>query len=660
MNKPTQGFALVTTLLITAVVGVLVTGSLMLATVNRRISANDSLSTQALNVAQAGTAFWKAELASLYRFMLDNPDLYEDELTAYQADTTNPPIACDNYFAIGLDLNRDGTIETPNAKTATKANPQPLTPDITVPVGGAAGSVRAAFYINGSAVGLRSRSLFSGTRATVVEEFTLNQANIWNNAVFASTTAANATIRGRVAIRGSVHILGEDVAEGDTVLAVSGNSAIGNTYQNLVGSVDGDVTSTANPMRLTNQRPTDLCATLRVKKGKVSIEGSANIGYAEARNTEPYKDNMRGVYTNEGFSGRTNDIYSMNGIDAKYDVGDQYQFPELTDSTKDYDFNVSSNPYPMVDKTWQDKLKDNSLVLALGTVATQDDRRGPHTGNPLSLIGLSRGDTYLDASCLVGSLFGVGTTGTETTFTLKRGSSSSNTTPAFSCRKYRVSGTAPNLTSLGLQDEVVAEVIWSGSNSATVLDRATGATRTINANELYVGGAGGGVMFYGGNLEISGSDKIGYYGDGVLVAEDSNRDATAAATGGNITLEVDFAPASTDTFALDSAPTTGRLKILSSVKNLYPGTALVSMVARNTVDTKDSQIRLATTIYAQERVVVTKQTVVAGSIVSKVFDAGQNVPTILYVSNVSQNLSRLMPGTGGTTFSLSNTAWTRR
>ncbi len=189
MNKQ-EGFALVTTLLIAAIIGVLITGSLVLATVNRRISANDALSAQALNVAQAGSAFWKAELVSLYRFMMNNPALYQDDVTAYQANSSNPPIACDNYFAIGIDLDRDGTVDTANAGAATKASPKPLTPDRTIGVGAANGLTQVSFYIDGSAVGLRSRGLFSGARATVVEEFTLSQANIWNNAVFASSTAA--------------------------------------------------------------------------------------------------------------------------------------------------------------------------------------------------------------------------------------------------------------------------------------------------------------------------------------------------------------------------------------------------------------------------------------------------------------------------------------
>lgn len=678
MNKQAQGFALVTTLLIAAIVGVLITGSLVLATVNRRISANDSLSTQALNVAQAGSAFWKAELVSLYRFMMNNPALYQDDITAYQANSSNPPIACDNYFAIGIDLNRDGTVDTANAGTATKGTPKPLTPDRNVPVGTTDGLTQVSFYIDGSTVGLRSRGSFAGARATVVEEFTLSQANIWNNAVFASSTAADAVVRGRAEIRGSIHVLGEGVSSTTTVLDVSGSFGLGNTYEGLVSSVAQDVTGSSNTMRLTNQRPRDLCAALRVKNGKVNMGGSATIGYSETTNGEPYKDLMSGVYTNHGITGGAegNNVHSKNGMSAKYDVGDLYDFPDLTDNADDYNYAANTYPWPKAVKVWQDKLRDNSLVLS--TDLTRDDRNilprllndtnsSSQTTPNTPTGGWQRGMTYLSVGCNA-ALFGVNVNGTRvgggaaTLFALTNG-----TTPAFECRKYRVIGTSPDKS----KDEIVAEVVWSGGSTKIVKDEA-GTNRTMQANELYVGGMGGGVMFYGRDLTISGGD-IGYYGNGVLFAEDSNRELVGG-TGGNVNFTSDFTPATNNDFALvtdrtpvtaSTAPNTdgGRMKTLGPsprVATTYPATALVSVVARRNVSTDGAQRRLSTTVYAQEEVAVNQQVVLAGSIVTKSFDAGAQVPTVLYVPNLAQNLSKLMPGTGGNTFSLSNTAWNRR
>lgn len=673
-SKQTQGFALVITLLITALIATLVTGSLLLAMTNRRISSNDALSTQALNVAQAGSAYWKAELVSLYRYMLENFDeKYKDDLTAYLADPSNPPISCDNYFAIGIDFNRDGTIDTANAKTAVKQinvptgkGPKLLLPNVIIPVGDANGEAQVSFYIDGSVVGLRSRGSFAGSRATVVEEFGLTQASIWNNAVFASTTAADATIQGRAEIRGSIHVLGEGVPSSSTVLDVSGNFDLGNNYEGLVSSIASDVIGNNNTMRLTNQRPLDLCATLRVKNGKVKMGGSSKIG--SPTDSDAYVDNMRGIYTNHGFDGASDsNVFSVNGRNAKYDVGDLYDFPDLIDSTTDYNFASTQNPYPQVQKRWQDKLKDNSLVLS--TDLTKDDRNilprliddtsNNMTSTPSS--GWTRGKTYLSAGCVTTPLFSVNVNGTAagsstaaTAFRLEHG-----TTPTFSCRKYRVIGSSPDRT----KDEIVSEVIWTGSTGGSVT--TSGGTKTLGTNTLYVDGKGGGVMLWGKDLNISGG-TIGYYGFGVLFAEDSNQEAanTTTTTGGNINLTSDFIPAANNSLSLssdDSDTDTGRGRLKSATtSNTYPATALVGLIARNNVSSAGSQRRLSTTIYAQEEVAVTQQTVVAGSIVTKRFDAGSQVPTVLYVPNLSLTLSKLMPGAVGSGFAVSNVAWNRR
>ncbi len=481
-------------------------------------------------------------------------------------------------------------------------------------------------------------------------------------------------------------MLGEGVPSTSTVLDVSGSFGLGNTYEGLVSSVAQDVTGSGNTMRLTNQRPRDLCAALRVKNGVVEMGGSATVGYAETTNGEPYKDLMSGVYTNHGFIGRAaegDNVHSKNGMSAKYDVGDLYDFPDLTDTAEDYNYAANAYPWPETAKVWQEKLKDNSLVLS--TDPAKDDRNTlPRLVNDSSsqttpntpIGGWRRGMTYLSASCADTSLFGVnadgtvaggsgngnngGSSGAATAFAL-----ANSTTPAFSCRKYRVVGSSPDRSS----DEIVTEVVWSGSAAKTVTDQAN-ANRTLQANELYVGGMGGGVMFYGLDLDVSGGD-IGYYGNGVLFAETSNRLATGG-TGGNVNFMSDFTPAANNDFALvsDRSPVVsgtnrggGRMKTLGpspKVATTYPATALVSVVARKNVGTDGAQRRLSTTVYAQEEVAVKQQVVLAGSIVTKRFDAGSQVPTVLYVPNLAQSLSRLMPGTGGSTFSLSNTAWSRR
>jgi len=645
-SQQTQGFALVTTLLITALVGTLVTGSLLLSMTNRRISSNDALATQALNVAQAGNAYWKAELVNLYRYMMEHFDLYEDEVFA-----SVTSISCNNYFAIGADLDRDGTIATGDV------SPGGQLPVVRVPVGDAEGEAIVTFNVDGSAVVLESRGSFAGARATVVEEFNVSQIDLWNNAVFAETSAANATISGRAEIRGSVHILGEGLSSSDVALDITGSFGLGNTYEKINSSLG--VTSAV--MGLTVPNPTDLCATLRVKSGHLEMDGSSSIGYSESTNGVnadgvEYADNMRGIYIgdggDDGIVGGTEgtNVHSKNGMKAAYDAGDSFDFPELNDIIPDETI------------TWGERLFDNALVLS--TDPTRDDR-ATLLDTSDDLTGLVTGDTYLDASCLLTPLFDVNANGTlangtlATQFTLVQ-----DTTPSFSCRKYRVVGISPAPAT----DEVVTEVIWRRTATTGIV--SSGDTVPFSKNQLYVGGTGGGVVLWGADLTVAGgggsSDRITYRGDGVLFTEDSNRDGTG--TGGNIKLALDFLPSSTPTDCSSGSNSvacayrsddTGRLD-KTTLRNSYPATTLVGLIARKTLTGDGSQKRFTAAIYAEKSVAVAKQTLVAGSIVTKTFDAGSNVPTVLYVPNLAQRLSRLMPGAGGKTYAVSNVAWNRR
>ncbi len=668
--KQTQGFALVMTLLIVAIVSTLVTGSLLLAITNRQISSNDARSTQALNVAQAGTAYWKAELVSLYRHMIDpeNFDDYQDEVSAYVASGGN--ISCGNYLAIGADLNRDGMIATAGGDVL----PNTELPPITVPLAEASGEAKAKFKIDGSAVVLESQGNFAGARATVVEAFSLRQLDMWNNAVSAGVSAPSTSISGRATIRGSVHVLGVGLASTATALNISGNLSLGNTYEGLSSSID------QNALRLTTPRPTDLCAELRVKNGKVLMDGNSRLGYSESTNVlnekgEEYIDNVRGIYTDNGngIVGGTEggNVHSENGMTAGYDAGDSLGFPELNGLIPDPDNETSGATITR----WQ-HIFDNALVLStpnsdpnfLSQTLSRDDRISlPRLDNTGSLTNIPTGyvqqpgATYLSATCVTTALFGVKSDGTlATNFELVYDSTAS---PSFHCIKYRMKGSTPDPST----DEVVTEVIWSGKLGLPS-HATSGDVVTFNPNQLYAGGMGGGVVFWGGDLTIKGGGgadpRITYRGDGVLFAEDSNHDGIGT-DGGNINLQINFLPSSTPTDCASLAcayrpkTDTGRLEKTTKA-NTYPATALVGLVARKSVSSGGSQQRFTAAIYAEKSVAVAQQTVVAGAIVTKSFDAGSNVPTVLYVPNLAQYLSELMPGAGGSSFAVSNVAWNRR
>lgn len=632
LRKQEEGFALIMALLIVAIVSSLVIGSLLLSSVNIRISGNDAVSTQALNVAQAGSAYWKAELVSLYRHMVENISLYETAINNHIAAGTEPKISCGNYFVIGLDLNRDGTIDV---------SPNGTLPDISVPVGSATGTARVRFRIEGSSVVLDSRGTLGSGNARVIETFNLGRLDVWNSAVFAQQSAANATISGRAEIRGAVHILGTGLGPTDKALDISGSFGLGNTYRGLNPSLGVN----ASEMRLTFPDPEDLCATLRVKSGYVEMDGSSRIGYHEdtnksSTNPDTIIDNMRGIYTEHGIKNGTEgtNVFSQNGMSAKYDAGNTFVFPLLDD-----EITTSSG----LERRWQ-QLERNALKLSL--TSTTDDRTtlpiltssGALPASLPSGWSAGLGKTYLSAGCSA-ALFGVTNGTTATRFELNY-----NTTLDFSCIKYRMAGSVINTST----DEIITEVAW-----------------TKSSNELYVGGKGGVVMFDGtdgADLVVTGGSgsnvEITYKGRGILFAEGKKNTSGLGLTGslakgGNVTLEVDLLPASGNATKQDAR---GKRIADATYANTYPATAVVGLVARNRTASTGAQKRFTVAIYSQEKVDIEKQTLIAGAIVTKAFDVGSQVPTVLYVPTLAERIPSIMPGAEGSGFAVSNVAWSRR
>jgi type II secretory pathway pseudopilin PulG len=603
-----RGFALVTMLMVVSVVGMLTAGSLILSVTNLRLTRNDATASQATGVAQAGSAYWRAELVSLYMHMINNFSQYADEIDAYNENNPSNPITCGNFMAIGVDLDRDGSIE------ADEVTPGEAFPPIAVPVGGQTGQAVVTFDVRGSAIVLDSRGSVNGARGRMRDEFRVTALDMWNNAVFAGNTAANATVRGRAQIRGSVHVLGEGLTSSDMALDISGSSGVGNTYKNLTGDVDP--TGAGNPMRLTTNNPPDLCATLRVKRGYVNVAGSAQVGFAESTNPDPFIDNMRGIFTNDGFVGGTLDsnVFSENGMDAAYDAGNTFQFPYLDDLN------------PETNVSWRDGMTEHALRLSVDP-ALDDRSIYPYDGQSTAV----EGEIYLTNDCFDTVLFEVPNDGTKTAFYLRHG-----TTASFSCAKKRK---AP----AGGVDETLAEVIWN-----------------VTPNELYVGGTSGVINLRGGNLNITAGSPsgklIGYRGEGIFFAEDMN--GAAGGVGGTIQLDINFLPVDGYAAVVDEGGGYNGLSV--SRRNTYPATAVLALVADNTLVTDGAQKKFTVAVYAQDNLLLKKQDVVAGSIVTPEFDAGTNVPTVLYVPNLAERLSDLLPGTSSRNFAVSNVSFSRR
>ncbi|AEB11448.1 pilus assembly PilX family protein [Marinithermus hydrothermalis] len=260
-----QGIALVVTLMILVVVGVLVFGASFTAMVEQWVTRNDRTATVAFYVAEAGLQEAKTRLFQSYRYAL---------VRAVGSGNSLPSRSeCSNPLAAGIDWNRDGVIED----TATYSEKLPFTYTATLPLGEAQGRytvtidtdpTRPRFMV------VRSVGVFAGARSTVQATVELSNTGPWNYAIFSGAGAANQHLNGGATIRGGLYVVGDPNAPEKVVIDARGDFSMKNGYD-LTGPGYGGVHTRVNPEM---RRLDNLCATLRVQYGRVEVGGSAQYG----------------------------------------------------------------------------------------------------------------------------------------------------------------------------------------------------------------------------------------------------------------------------------------------------------------------------------------------------------------------------------------------
>jgi hypothetical protein len=155
--------------------------------------------------------------------------------------------------------------------------------------------------------------------------------SVWNNAIFAGAGHVSGACQGNMSIHGSLHILGNNLPDGAVALEFKGASGMSNSYAKGAGpALDNDLLVSVPPLPLTwvnGELVETLEAEVRVKNGVIS---SASIGESN-QDGDSVKEQVDGVYTNDGFIGGTGDVHSDNGTDQPYDMGDKVELPMLHD-----------------------------------------------------------------------------------------------------------------------------------------------------------------------------------------------------------------------------------------------------------------------------------------------------------------------------------------
>ncbi len=172
--------------------------------------------------------------------------------------------------------------------------------------------------------------------------------NVWRNAIFAGAGQAGGLVNGNVSIHGSVHLLGENLLEGNQAIAaldMSGASLIHNNYNGL----DPGLAARIPALTTTDwngEEVETLDAVLRVKNGLVALSGNSEIGSPDVPGND-YKETMDATYVEDGWTGNSvlddgdrgdpTCVESDNGWDEGYDLGDRVEFPLLSDPWRDPD-----------------------------------------------------------------------------------------------------------------------------------------------------------------------------------------------------------------------------------------------------------------------------------------------------------------------------------
>jgi hypothetical protein len=194
-------------------------------------------------------------------------------------------------------------------------------------------------------VTIHSRSLNSVIARGSERIVAAQDVNVWNNAIFAGNGQAGGLINGNVSIHGSTHLLGQNLIAGAAAIAaldLSGTSMIHNNYTGLDPLLRARVP--ALPTRTINGVPSEtLNAKLRVKSGLVGMSGNSEVG--EEFPAAGTKGTMDGTYVQDGWTGNAvvpdgdrgdpEAVYSDNGWDEGYDLGNKVDLPMLNDDWKD-------------------------------------------------------------------------------------------------------------------------------------------------------------------------------------------------------------------------------------------------------------------------------------------------------------------------------------
>lgn len=242
-----RGIALIATLGIVLVVGLLVLASAVTGVIDRSVSANQLRSNAAYYVALSGLEVYKT---AIFRNLVD---AYAQSGDGW----------CEVPIAGGI-RGPDGTIIL---------LPTELQPDGTGWVDSGNGQYRVFFDLISQYLVLTSegRVADGNARVQLVAYSGGGPGSSWDNAILATgATPGSNTINGNVMVYGSVHIVDGDL---DGSFALSGTAGVYNDYKGKNSVANSDIRS--DLAGLIPNTDVDLCTRVKIAKGSVFLESGA-------------------------------------------------------------------------------------------------------------------------------------------------------------------------------------------------------------------------------------------------------------------------------------------------------------------------------------------------------------------------------------------------
>jgi hypothetical protein len=315
--RSAKGIALVATLSLLVLIAILVFGTFFTTQLELWITRNDTSSVQAFYAAEAGVQKYKAALFQQYVWQERNGSVPQ----------TGGSTVCYSVFLEGIDWNRNGTLDNDERfvnNTMTLATDEPVVDAQGRPVGRY--SVELVRTTSPRIYTLISRGESGGARARVQATVLLETPSPLNVAIFAGSGQANRWLNGGATIRGGIYIVGDPNNPDQEVISSNGNFSLLNWYD-LTNT--RDYGNLRNFVTEANHRATDLCASLRVQYGKISVGGSTQIG-------EP-DNKVKGVFVGRGLQDITGNAVDVctrtRGVCTEaiggFDLSDPPAFPTL-------------------------------------------------------------------------------------------------------------------------------------------------------------------------------------------------------------------------------------------------------------------------------------------------------------------------------------------